>query len=208
MDVQVAAAAVLLVAALIGALAGAAGFALLIVGLQNRRARPDRGAPRARRRRQSALLARRGRIRDKRLRAAFAELADRVAQTWELATVDPLTGIANRQAVLARVEEELARAARYRRPLSVILVDLDHFKRVNDSHGHAAGDAILRQVAQLLAAQRPRRRPRRPLRRRGVPDRAARDRPRRRGVARREAAPDRRRRRGPAARRRGRLASR
>ena len=141
-----------LVIALIGALAGAAGFALLIVGLQNRRlariaerlARADVDSP--------TLLADAKRIRDKRLRAAFSELADRVAQTWEQATFDPLTGIANRQTVLTRVEEELARAARYRRPLSLILVDLDHFKRFNDSHGHAAGDVILRQVAQLLAA--------------------------------------------------------
>ena len=50
------------------------------------------------------------------------------------------------------MEEELARASRYRRPLSLILVDLDHFKRCNDTHGHNAGDAILRHVAQLLAA--------------------------------------------------------
>jgi len=47
---------------------------------------------------------------------------------------------------LGRVDEEIARAARYRRPMSVILLDLDHFKRLNDSHGHAAGDLVLRQV--------------------------------------------------------------
>ena len=82
-------------------------------------------------------------------------LADRVADTWRLATVDPLTGIANRQAVLDRVDEELARAARYRRPLSVILVDLDHFKRLNDSHGHAAGDMVLRHVGAAARGQRP-----------------------------------------------------
>jgi diguanylate cyclase (GGDEF)-like protein len=91
-------------------------------------------------------------IRDARLRAAFTALADRVADTWRLATVDPLTGVANRQAVLGRVEEELERAARYRHPLSVILADLDHFKRLNDSHGHAAGDMVLRHVGALLAA--------------------------------------------------------
>ncbi len=92
------------------------------------------------------------RIRDPRLRAAFRALADRVADTWRLATVDPLTGIANRQAILGCVDEELARAARYRHPLCVILVDLDHFKRLNDSHGHAAGDLVLRHVGGLLAA--------------------------------------------------------
>ena len=152
LDTLTAALALTLAIALIGALAGAAGFALLIVGLQNRRlariaerlARADVDSP--------TLLADAKRIRDRRLRAAFSELADRVAQTWEQATFDPLTGIANRQTVLTRVEEELVRATRYRRPLSLILVDLDHFKRFNDSHGHAAGDVILRQVAQLLAA--------------------------------------------------------
>ena len=92
------------------------------------------------------------RIADPRLRNAFSQLADRVADTWSLATVDPLTGIANRQAVLARLDEELLRANRYRRQLSVIIIDLDHFKRLNDAHGHAAGDAVLRHVGQRLAA--------------------------------------------------------
>jgi diguanylate cyclase (GGDEF)-like protein len=152
LDTATAALALTLAIALIGALIGAAGFALFVVTLQNRRiariaerlARADADNP--------VLAAEAGRIRDKRLRGAFEELAARVAQTWVQATVDPLTGIANRQTVLSRVEEELARASRYRRPLSLILVDLDHFKRCNDTHGHTAGDAILRHVAQLLAA--------------------------------------------------------
>ncbi|HEY3333596.1 MAG TPA: GGDEF domain-containing protein, partial [Candidatus Limnocylindrales bacterium] len=152
MDTATAALALTLAIALIGALTGAAGFAAFIVGLQNRRiariaerlARADADNP--------VLAAEAARIRDPRLRGAFGELADRVAQTWVQATVDPLTGIANRQTVLSRVEEELVRAARYHRPLSLILVDLDHFKRCNDSHGHASGDLILRNVAQLLAA--------------------------------------------------------
>ena len=66
--------------------------------------------------------------------------------------MDPLTGIANRQAILDLVDVELARATRYRHPLSVIMADLDHFKRLNDSHGHAAGDLVLRHVGALLAA--------------------------------------------------------
>jgi diguanylate cyclase (GGDEF)-like protein len=152
LDVLTWAAVVLLVAALIGALAGSAGFAALVVRRQNRRLaslaeRLTRAAD------EGELVALDAeRIADPRLRAAFSKLADRVADTWRLATVDPLTGIANRQAVLSRVDEELARATRYNHPLSVILVDLDHFKRLNDSHGHAAGDAVLRNVAQLLAA--------------------------------------------------------
>ena len=121
--------------------------------MQNRRlARIAERLARADADKAAVLAADASRIRDPRLRAAFGELAGRVAQTWAQATVDPLTGIANRQTVLTRVDEELARASRYHRPLSLILVDIDHFKRCNDTHGHIAGDAILRHVAQLLSA--------------------------------------------------------
>ncbi len=138
--------------ALVGALAGTAGFAALVVRRQNRRIailveRLTNAAD------EGALVAlEASRIEDPRLRAAFRRLGDRVADTWRLATVDPLTGIANRQAVLTRVDDEIARAARYGRPLSVVMVDLDRFKRLNDTHGHAAGDCVLRHVAQLLNA--------------------------------------------------------
>jgi diguanylate cyclase (GGDEF)-like protein len=136
--------------ALAGALAGTAGFAAFVVRRQNRRLAvlAERLTDAAD---EGALVAiDADRIADPRLRAAFKGLADRVADTWRLATVDPLTGIANRQAVLSRVDEEIDRAARYGRPLSVVLVDLDHFKRLNDTHGHAAGDRVLHHVAQLL----------------------------------------------------------
>ena len=152
LDVQIAAAAVLLVAALIGALAGSAGYSLFI------ERRQVRGVARLAERLataadDSALVALDAeRIADPKLRDAFRDLADRVADTWRLATVDPLTGIANRQAVLARLDEELDRANRYHRQLSVVIIDLDHFKRLNDAHGHAAGDAVLRHVGQRLAA--------------------------------------------------------
>ena len=152
LDVQIAAAVVLLVAVLIGALAGSAGYALVVERHQNRRV--ARLAERlARAADEGSLVALEAeRIADPRLRFAFSQLADRVADTWSLATVDPLTGIANRQAVLARLDDELLRANRYRRQLSVIIIDLDHFKRLNDAHGHAAGDAVLRHVGQRLAA--------------------------------------------------------
>jgi diguanylate cyclase (GGDEF)-like protein len=152
LDTATTAMALTLAIALVGALIGAAGFAAFVVSLQNRRiariaerlARADADNP--------VLAAEALRIRDRRLRAAFGELAGRVAQTWVQATVDPLTGIANRQTVLTRVDEELTRAARYHRPLSLMLVDIDHFKRCNDTYGHLAGDAILRHVAQLISA--------------------------------------------------------
>ena len=60
--------------------------------------------------------------------------------------------MANRSALLAALFAEVERAARYERPLSVAFVDIDHFKAVNDSYGHAAGDLVLRGVAQTLGA--------------------------------------------------------
>jgi diguanylate cyclase (GGDEF)-like protein/PAS domain S-box-containing protein len=80
------------------------------------------------------------------LKAAQADLL-------HLATRDPLTGLANRSHFLARGGEALALAARYGRPLSVLLLDLDGFKLVNDTWGHAAGDAILQLTAQTCLSQ-------------------------------------------------------
>ncbi|MGH2511832.1 MAG: diguanylate cyclase [Candidatus Limnocylindrales bacterium] len=91
-------------------------------------------------------------LEDPKLRAAFSTLARRVSEAWTLATVDPLTAVLNRQALIGRIEAELDRAARYGRPLSLVLVDLDHFKRVNDTHGHTAGDTVLREFAAVLKA--------------------------------------------------------
>ncbi|MEX1201148.1 MAG: sensor domain-containing diguanylate cyclase [Methylophaga sp.] len=63
---------------------------------------------------------------------------------------DPLTGVNNRRFFDQRIEEEVSRAKRQKTPLSCLFVDLDHFKRVNDQHGHQAGDLILKQVANLI----------------------------------------------------------
>jgi diguanylate cyclase (GGDEF)-like protein len=65
-----------------------------------------------------------------------------------LVATDPLTGIANRRKLIERGEEEIARIQRSEQPLTMIMMDLDHFKRINDSHGHATGDRVLIQVAQ------------------------------------------------------------
>lgn len=67
----------------------------------------------------------------------------------ELATTDDLTGLRNRRYIQHRLEEEILRAARTRRPLSVALFDVDHFKRINDAHGHDAGDEVLRSVGAM-----------------------------------------------------------
>jgi diguanylate cyclase (GGDEF)-like protein/PAS domain S-box-containing protein len=67
-----------------------------------------------------------------------------------LAATDALTGLTNHGAFHTRLEEECSRAWRAGAPLSLVLIDLDHFKRVNDTHGHQAGDEVLREVARRL----------------------------------------------------------
>ena len=67
-----------------------------------------------------------------------------------LATTDPLTGLANHGTFHRRLGDECARASRTGSALSLVLIDLDHFKRVNDTHGHAAGDEVLREVSRRL----------------------------------------------------------
>jgi diguanylate cyclase (GGDEF)-like protein len=69
----------------------------------------------------------------------------------ELADTDGLTGIANRRRFDGLCAHEHERAQRYQRPLTLLLADIDHFKRVNDTYGHALGDAVLRAVASALA---------------------------------------------------------
>ena len=80
------------------------------------------------------------------------DISGALADTHDRATVDRLTGVSNRQALLAELFSEVVRATRYDRPLSVAFVDIDHFKAVNDTYGHAVGDVVLRGVAQALAA--------------------------------------------------------
>ncbi|MFL5251185.1 MAG: diguanylate cyclase, partial [Myxococcales bacterium] len=72
----------------------------------------------------------------------------------EAANTDPLTGLSNRRAFDALFDEELYRAKRSARPLTLMLVDLDGLKTINDDYGHAAGDLALRLVADVLRAQR------------------------------------------------------
>jgi diguanylate cyclase (GGDEF)-like protein len=66
------------------------------------------------------------------------------------ATQDPLTGLPNRRLLLQAADRELDRARRQHQPLAVLMVDIDHFKRLNDIHGHLAGDVVLRHVAALM----------------------------------------------------------
>ena len=74
----------------------------------------------------------------------------RVAVLEHETITDHLTGLFNRRYVERRLKEEWARAKRHGLPLSVLLLDLDHFKGINDTHGHAAGDLVLSEVGKLL----------------------------------------------------------
>ena len=70
-----------------------------------------------------------------------------------LATTDPLTGVTNRRQFIDRCEQELVRHKRFEHPVSLLMIDVDHFKRINDNHGHAIGDAVLIHLCALAAEQ-------------------------------------------------------
>ena len=81
------------------------------------------------------------------------ELESANAALKRLSQTDYLTQVNNRSAIVHRIEEELSRSARTNAPLAVFLLDIDHFKKINDTHGHAAGDAVLIEVARRLKDQ-------------------------------------------------------
>jgi diguanylate cyclase (GGDEF)-like protein len=84
-------------------------------------------------------------------KAYALEAARSAKERYEiLASTDPLTGCLNRRALSDRLEDELERAQRYALALSVLMVDIDDFKQVNDAHGHRAGDEVLRDFGDLL----------------------------------------------------------
>ena len=93
----------------------------------------------------------RGTTLEQRLGTAVNDIAAALVDTHDRATYDRLTGVANRQSLLAALFAEVERATRYGRPLSVAFVDIDHFKSVNDTYGHAVGDVVLRGVAQTIS---------------------------------------------------------
>ncbi len=79
-----------------------------------------------------------------------AAVAINKAQLWEMAVSDSLTGLFVRRYFMAKFQEEIHRAERYKKVLSVVMADLDRFKRINDTYGHTAGDRVLRAVGQFL----------------------------------------------------------
>lgn len=86
------------------------------------------------------------------LRRANRDLARANALNEELARTDGLTGLANRRYFLERLDAVVAQAQSRQHRLSIVMIDLDHFKRVNDTYGHAAGDRVLVAFADLLRA--------------------------------------------------------
>lgn len=76
-----------------------------------------------------------------------------LAQAHELANTDVLTFLPNRRKIIASLQEEVIRSSRYGTELSISILDLDHFKNVNDTYGHTTGDEVLRTVAARLREQ-------------------------------------------------------
>jgi diguanylate cyclase (GGDEF)-like protein len=140
-------------ATLVAAIVGVSLTALVVAGyLRFRLARLVKGAERLALGDYTTTVSTSGGGLDDRLATALNTIAGAMAETYDRATIDRLTGVANRQSLLAALFAEVERAARYERSLSVAFVDIDHFKAVNDTYGHAFGDVVLRGVAQTIAA--------------------------------------------------------
>ncbi len=84
------------------------------------------------------------------IRRLAAGLAKNNRRLQEAALIDSLTGIPNRRYAMDRIHQEWSAAERSMRPLSCMLIDVDHFKRINDTYGHDAGDMVLRRVSEVL----------------------------------------------------------
>lgn len=85
------------------------------------------------------------------LRRMERELKEALVTVSRLANEDDLTGLKNRRAWMEEAQQQLQLAKRLKTPLSILVLDVDHFKKVNDTHGHPAGDAVLRGLGQLLS---------------------------------------------------------
>ncbi len=105
----------------------------------------------------------------------FVKLEQALGTINELAIRDELTGVHNRRYLLSLIEKEKERSDRNGRAFCLCLLDIDFFKRINDTWGHAAGDTVLRAFAGIGPGQGARQRQLRALRRRGIPADAARN---------------------------------
>ena len=91
--------------------------------------------------------------REQALRRAREQAIEKAAEAQKLAMTDQLTGLANRRATLGWLESMLGASGEVDEPLALLMFDIDHFKQVNDNHGHQAGDEVLRKVALIARAQ-------------------------------------------------------
>jgi diguanylate cyclase len=87
------------------------------------------------------------------LRTERDELARTLRHTEALSLTDELTGLPNRRAFVQRLDQELSRSQRSGQPLAMVLLDIDHFKKINDRHGHYIGDMILRSYARSMVRE-------------------------------------------------------
>lgn len=87
------------------------------------------------------------------LQATLSELAEKNKALEEQNTRDALTGVRNRAYFDKKLQAEMKRSRREQRPLGLIMLDIDHFKKINDHHGHVAGDAVIRGVASRISQQ-------------------------------------------------------
>jgi diguanylate cyclase (GGDEF)-like protein len=99
----------------------------------------------------AALLLLRQALAQRDLAATHRELRKAHAKLAALATIDPLTGLSNHRALVDTMDRELDRARRHGRPCSLLFIDIDYFKTLNDSCGHAAGDKVLKELGGVMA---------------------------------------------------------
>lgn len=90
---------------------------------------------------------------DQRVKERTWQLEQKTEEVTRLSLTDALTGCANRRFIDERLPSEVLRSGRYGRPMGVVFVDIDHFKRINDEFGHAAGDEVLRALARVYTEQ-------------------------------------------------------
>jgi diguanylate cyclase (GGDEF)-like protein len=89
-------------------------------------------------------------IRTNELNTLNIQLTQKIHEVERLATIDPVTSLANRYFFEQRIEAEVARTKRFYEPLSLIIIDIDHFKQINDQFGHATGDSVLTALANVI----------------------------------------------------------
>lgn len=88
------------------------------------------------------------------LRAHERLLRDSVERLEHLASTDVLTGLLNRRSLFEKLDSEIERSRRYESPLCLVLIDLDHFKTINDVYGHQGGDAVLKALGELISSSK------------------------------------------------------